>query len=59
MFIGALLEMVGIGAIPAFAALVGSPERVIHSLVCTNISFLHRVPQSRLLFYAARRCSCF
>jgi ABC-type multidrug transport system fused ATPase/permease subunit len=51
---GALMEMVGIGAIPAFAALVGSPERVLNNhFVLLYIGDLHRIPQSSLLLYAA------
>lgn len=54
MIAGALMEMVGIGAIPAFAALVGSPERVLsNQYVLRYIGDLHRVPQSNLLLYAA------
>lgn len=54
MSIGALLEMVGIGAIPAFAALVGSPERVVsNQLVRKYVGDLSGLPHSRLLLYAA------
>jgi ATP-binding cassette, subfamily B, bacterial PglK len=54
MMAGALMEMIGIGAIPAFAALVGSPERVLNNhYVLLYIGDLHRVPQSSLLLYAA------
>jgi ATP-binding cassette, subfamily B, bacterial PglK len=54
MMAGALMEMVGIGAIPAFAALVGSPERVLNNhYVLLYIGDMHRVPQSSLLLYAA------
>ena len=54
MTAGALMEMVGIGAIPAFAALVGSPERVLNNhYVLLYVGDLHRVPQSSLLLYAA------
>jgi ATP-binding cassette, subfamily B, bacterial PglK len=54
MMAGALMEMVGIGAIPAFAALVGSPERVLNNrYVLLYVGDLHRVPQSSLLLYAA------
>jgi ATP-binding cassette, subfamily B, bacterial PglK len=54
MTAGALMEMVGIGAIPAFAALVGSPERVLNNAyVLRYVGDLHSVPQSSLLLYAA------
>jgi len=54
MMAGALMEMVGIGAIPAFAALVGSPERVLSNhYVLRYVGDLHSVPQSKLLLYAA------
>jgi len=54
MMFGALMEMVGIGAIPAFAALVGSPERVMKDpRVLRYLGDLHRFPQSNLLLYAA------
>ncbi|MGH7623549.1 MAG: ATP-binding cassette domain-containing protein, partial [Gemmatimonadaceae bacterium] len=54
MMVGALMEMVGIGAIPAFAALVGSPERVMKDpRVLRYIGDLHHIPQSSLLLYAA------
>jgi ABC-type multidrug transport system fused ATPase/permease subunit len=54
MWVGALLEMLGIGAIPAFAALVGSPDRVInHPFVRRYIGDLHSIPHSTLLLYAA------
>src|SRR6476646_3018566 len=54
MIAGAVMEMAGIGAIPAFAALVGSPERVLNNkYVLRYLGDLHSVPQSRLLLYAA------
>src|SRR5664279_5742932 len=54
MMAGAVMEMVGIGAIPAFAALVGSPERVLSNrYVLKYIGDLHAVPQSKLLLTAA------
>jgi ABC-type multidrug transport system fused ATPase/permease subunit len=54
MSVGAIFEMVGIGAIPAFAALVGSPERVInHPLVRRFVGDLSAIPHSDLLLYAA------
>jgi len=54
MSIGATLEMVGIGAIPAFAALVGSPDRVVnHPLVRSHLGDLRSIPHSALLLYAA------
>jgi ATP-binding cassette, subfamily B, bacterial PglK len=54
MMVGALMEMVGIGAIPAFAALVGSPERVLNNhFVLLYVGDLHGIPQSSLLLYAA------
>jgi ATP-binding cassette, subfamily B, bacterial PglK len=54
MLAGAMMEMVGIGAIPAFAALVGSPDRVLNNgLVEKYFGDLHGVPQSSLLLYAA------
>ncbi|HSU96444.1 MAG TPA: ABC transporter ATP-binding protein [Gemmatimonadaceae bacterium] len=54
MLAGAMMEMAGIGAIPAFAALVGSPDRVLNNgLVERYFGDLHSVPQSSLLLYAA------
>jgi ABC-type multidrug transport system fused ATPase/permease subunit len=54
MSAGAMMEMVGIGAIPAFAALVGSPDRVLNNrFVLRYFGDLHDVPQSNLLLYAA------
>jgi ABC-type multidrug transport system fused ATPase/permease subunit len=54
MSVGALLEMIGIGAIPAFAALVGSPERVVNNqLVRRYVGDLSGLSHSSLLLYAA------
>jgi len=54
MLAGAVMEMAGIGAIPAFAALVGSPERVLNNrYVLKYLGDLHGVPQPKLLLYAA------
>jgi len=54
MVLGALLEMAGIGAIPAFAALLGNPDRVMRNpIVLKHASFLTSIPQSSLIVYAA------
>jgi ABC-type multidrug transport system fused ATPase/permease subunit len=54
MLAGAMMEMAGIGAIPAFAALVGSPDRVLNNrFVLKYFGDLHGVQQSSLLLYAA------
>jgi ABC-type multidrug transport system fused ATPase/permease subunit len=54
MMVGAVMEMIGIGAIPAFAALVGSPERVLSNrYVLKYLGDLHSVQPSHLLLYAA------
>jgi ATP-binding cassette, subfamily B, bacterial PglK len=54
MMAGAVMEMAGIGAIPAFAALVGSPDRVLNNkYVLRYLGDLHGIPQPRLLLYAA------
>ncbi len=54
MLVGALMEMVAIGTIPAFAALIGSPERVVNNhYVMRFVGDLHNVPQSKLILWAA------
>src|SRR3569623_760964 len=54
MMLGAVLEMFGIGAIPAFAALLGSPERVLNNpIIAQHLPILRSLPQSRLVLYSA------